>query len=194
MWALPCSNRLAHRLGVREGRDPRLDRVDHGPEPALLHPLALGKALGQGDHADRDRQPGLDRQLPGANCRGLAVQPTAFRSTQDSSVEPPPTSTTRAPSASRSNRLMQPGDRQLGLFLGRDDLQPQAGLLGDAADELGTIGRPRQAWVATALTRTTLRRRIFSAQTFSAAIERSMASSDSWPVWDSPSPSRTIRE
>jgi hypothetical protein len=58
----------------------------------------------------------------------------------------------------------------------------------------GPLVAPRQAWVATAFTRTTLRRRIFSAQTFSAAMERSMASSESCPVWESPSPSRTIRE
>ena len=51
-----------------------------------------------------------------------------------------------------------------------------------------------QACVAMAFTRTALRRRIFSAETFNAASARSMAASESRPLWPSPSPRRTIRE
>ena len=52
----------------------------------------------------------------------------------------------------------------------------------------------RQAWVAMALKRETPRRRTFSALTRSAARARSMAASESLPVCERPSPSRTIRE
>jgi hypothetical protein len=52
----------------------------------------------------------------------------------------------------------------------------------------------RQAWVAMALKRETPRRRTFSALTLSAAKARSMAGSERRPVWESPSPSRTMRE
>jgi hypothetical protein len=39
-----------------------------------------------------------------------------------------------------------------------------------------------------------LRRSIFSEQTFKASIVRSIAASESRPVWLTPSPSRMIRE
>ena len=63
-----------------------------------------------------------------------------------------------------------------------------------AAMKSGPFAAARQAWVAMAFTLIAPRRRILSAQMLSAESARSIAASDSRPVWESPSPSRTIRE
>ena len=84
----------------------RLHRLDHGSEPGLIARAAFGESLGQGDHADGDRQPGVNRRRR-QPARGL-FGGVRGSSTQDSSVEPPPTSSTSAALAARSIRSAQP--------------------------------------------------------------------------------------
>ena len=121
-------------------------------------------------------------------------RPSPVRSTQESSVEPPPTSTTRAASAVRSSRFRQPATESWASSRGAMICRRRPVSSKTRSTNSGPFCAMRQAWVAMALSLTTRRRRTFSALTLRAAMARSMAASDSRPLWDSPSPSRTMRE
>ena len=118
----------------------------------------------------------------------------SVRSTQDNSVEPPPTSTTSAASAVRSNRFRQPATDNWASSRGVMICKRIPVSSATRVTKSGPFSAPRQAWVATARTRTVRLRFSFSEQTLKAAMARSIAPSCKRPVWLRPSPSRTIRE
>ena len=106
----------------------------------------------------------------------------SVKSTQDNSVEPPPTSTTRAASAVRSNRFRQPATESWASSRGVITCRRMPVSCATRATKSAPLAAPRQAWVATARTRTVLRRFSFSEQIRRAARARSMAPSCSRPL------------
>ena len=158
-----------------------------------------------------DRNQAWGGSAPSGNCSARVTTPSGIerqawmgsrpgrvrevrRSIHDSSVEPPPTSTTRAASAWRSMRLAQPATDRRASSLG--EMTSSRRPVSAATRSMNSVPfrAERQAWVAMALKRETPRRRTFSALTLRAARARSMAASDRRPVCESPSPSRTMRE
>ncbi len=87
------------------------------------------------------------------------------------------------------------GDRELGLRLAADDFQRETRPVFDAVEELRAVGGgPAGLRRDEARAARRPRRLSLSAHTCSASMVRSMATSESRPVADNPSPSRMIRE
>ncbi len=123
-----------------EGGEHRLDLLDHGPEPGLAAFGAFGKAVGQGDHADGDGEPGLDRQPRGMGRAPLGVEP------QLGQVDPRQLRGAAA-DVHHQGRLAiaveqghAAGHGQARLFLGGDDgeLEPRFGF--HPSDEVRAVG------------------------------------------------------
>ena len=74
------------------------------------------------------------RMIRGARARSR-------RSSQISSVEPPPMSKTSAPASLRSSSGVTPRAASRASSSGRNDVEVQAGLLRDALDEVGSVAR-----------------------------------------------------
>ena len=103
------------------------------------------------------------------------------RSSQEISVEPPPTSSTSAASALRSIRLEQPATDSCASSRGLITSSFSPVRSATLARNSGPFSAARQAWVAIARTLTGPRFSILSAQMRKAASARSIAASDSRP-------------
>ena len=166
---------IARDLGDHRGVDFRRDRVS-------------AMALGEGHHADRQRDPGLDlRQRRAAPARRRAVEANQLRGAaadveQDHAIR------------LRIEQRRAAGGRQRRFGLAVDDVELEPDLGGDAARNSAPFSAERQASVAISRARVTPRLRILSRQMESASTARTIAASHMRPDVDTPSPSRMMRE
>ena len=114
-------------------------------------------------------------------------------STSTSSVEPPPMSKIRAGPSPGSQQLVAAEHGQPRFFLRGDDIERDAGLVADPLGEIAAVDGPAACFGGDR--RATAKHcggAVFRRRSPSAATARSIASSDSLPLCDRPSPSRTI--